>query len=571
MLPYLFISIVLLFLLAASVAIVKDLIQGDSDDSLTISGDAQHQSFRSALSQLKFPRLDGGTFTGQHLCVAMILFLFICFINPVWREQIFLYSSFTDDFFYYLQIANNFIDGYGFAFTRGIHTNGYQPLHQYLITALAFISRIWGVEVLILTKLAFGIFFLLSGLTILKMVKPADPKTKLLFLLGVTTWYFISYTGMESLLIVPILTYLCLGIKRQSLTIPRLALLLLLCFFARIDSIIIIIPLALVYLFTNLAFTKKRLQNIVLLSTLVGGPICLYFLLNYYFHESFFPVSGLAKSVESITGIHKYAFKSFLTHKPYNVFNVAVSAVFLIYLINRKFAIRPLLWAMGLGTLLFYLQTSIRSDWGLWSWYFYPIPVIAFLLASEHWNTSRKLFSIPRLSSALTVFISFTALAVGFVVLMLYTFPLPFISKDKKGKIDILHVAGFKIKKLESTERGVYAMGDRAAVVGYLLESPLIQLEGLVMNKKYLQDLVAHEKLESLLKKYQVKYYISSNAVKLNDSTYVVREPAQSNGHSKAIVDTINWKVLNEFTLSQPGLIFKNSREVVTTTVFEVP
>jgi hypothetical protein len=572
MLSYLFISVVFLLLLYASFAIIKDLVQGESDETLALSGDHREKVTLSvAPGRLKFPSLNFDISSRQLLPVTLIFFLFFCFINPIWREEIFLYSSFTDDFFYYLQIANNFIDGYGFAFTRGIHTNGYQPLHQYLITALAFISRILGFEVLIVTKVAFGIFFLLASLTIFRMVKPVGLKTNVIFMLGVMTYYFISYTGMESLLIVPILTYLCLGIQRQSLTIPRLALLLLLCFFARIDSIIIIIPLAIVYIFSNPATEKKVWQNALLLATLVGGPICLYFLLNYYFHDSFFPVSGLAKSVESITGVHKYAFKSFLTHKPFNVFNLAVSGIFILYIINRNFRIRPLLWAIGLGTFLFYLQTSIRSDWGLWSWYFYPIPVIAFMLASKDWAISKRRFSLAGFSSALTTFISFAALAVGFIVLIVYTFPLTFISKDKKGKIDILHVAGFNIRKLEAGHRGVYAMGDRAAIVGYLLESPLIQLEGLVMNKKYLRDLAAHENLEGLLKKYNVKYYISSNPVKLDDSTYVVKEPAQSNGHSKVIIDTINWKVVNEFTLSQPGLILKNSQEVVTTTIFQVP
>src|SRR5687767_13790303 len=175
MLSYLFISIVLLLLLFASFAIVKDLIQGDSDDRLSLRGDqARDQSFRATLSRLKFPRINRDTFAGQHIPVALIFFLFFCFINPIWSDQIFLYSSFTDDFFYYLQIANNFIDGYGFAFTRGIHTNGYQPLHQYFITAIAFISRVLGAEVLIVAKLAFALFFLLSSFTLLKMIKPGD-------------------------------------------------------------------------------------------------------------------------------------------------------------------------------------------------------------------------------------------------------------------------------------------------------------------------------------------------------------------------------------------------------------
>ena len=503
----------------------------------------------------------------------IILFLFFCFIHPVWRPEIYLYSSFTDDFFYYLKIAFHFNEGSGFAYTKGIPTNGYQPLHQYLVTVLVFLNQFFGFHILVFIKLVFAVIFSIASFLILRSIRPANHVTNIFFLCGLLSYFFISYSGMESLLIVPALTFLCLGIKHQRLSILQLGFLTVLSFFIRIDSIIITFPLAAYYFFSNNHFSTKRFQHLLVLFCIVAIPIFVYLFINQRFYNSYFPVSGLAKNVKTISGIHPAAFQSFIGYKPYSIFNLAITAICFLTLLNVRFRDAKYLYLLVFTTFLFYLQNAIRSDWGLWGWYFYPIAVLAFAIASETNLIVQRYWPHKARRSIITASmgIGYCCFAIGALLVILYSFPLTFINKEKKGKIDVLHVAAFKIKAFERANKGVYAMGDRAGVVGYLIESPLIQLEGLVMNKNYLETLSKEKKLSALLRRYNVDYYISSNARQLNDSSFVVSEPAKSNGHSVKITDTIHWKVANEFTLAGAGLILNSTSEVIKTTIFEVP
>jgi hypothetical protein len=103
------------------------------------------------------------------------------------------------------------------------------------------------------------------------------------------------------------------------------------------------------------------------------------------------------------------------------------------------------------------------------------------------------------------------------------------------------------------------------------MKSPLIQLEGLVMDKKYMTTLTRSTKIKDLLEDYNVDYYIASNPTQLNDSTYIVKEPFQSHGRSHQIVDTIGWKVCDSFTLSSIGVFSGKTNDFYHTVIFRVP
>jgi len=63
---------------------------------------------------------------------------------------------------------------------------------------------------------------------------------------------------------------------------------------------------------------------------------------------------------------------------------------------------------------------------------------------------------------------------------------------------------------------GVYAMGDRAGLVSYLSGQKMIQLEGLVMDKNYLENINRQESLNFVLNNYNVDYYITAYAKRIN-------------------------------------------------------
>jgi hypothetical protein len=376
---------------------------------------------------------------------------------------------------------------------------------------------------------------------------------------------------MESILIIPLLTYLYLPQRKDAIAVPKLAILASVLFFIRIDSIILTLPLIGYRLYTNLRY-KSILKDMLSLILYFVLPVAGYVGYNYKFYNTPFPVSGLAKSVEAFSGLQSAAIDSFLNYMPYGVFNIIITTAAVLVLPFLRFTQRRYVLIFILAMILFYLQNSLRSDWGLWAWYFYPIPALSFLISTQFpaafFTHTRSM--IARFSMYLAQGLSLAAVFIGSALILLYTFPA-ILNRAQGGRVDILHLAGFEIKNFEKYNKGVYAMGDRAGIAGYLIASPLIQLEGLVMDKQYLEDLKKAEDLIQLLKKYSVDYYIASNPVKLNDSTYIVNEPVKSNGFSRKIRDTIDWKIEHRFTLQQRGIIRRNVVESTETIIYKVP
>jgi hypothetical protein len=74
-------------------------------------------------------------------------------------------------------------------------------------------------------------------------------------------------------------------------------------------------------------------------------------------------------------------------------------------------------------------------------------------------------------------------------------------------------------------------MGDRSGAVGYLLDEPVVQTEGLMMDAPYLELIRKQLPLREVLKRYNVRYYVGS-AKKPFTGCFNAKEPAQAGPHS---------------------------------------
>ncbi len=511
----------------------------------------------------------------RKLTYLIIALLFIGFISPLWLSPVNLYSSYTDDFYYYLKIAESFNKGQGLCFTPNIQTNGFQPFYQFFIIGLAAIAGWIGASPLVFIRIALSLLFLGSSLFMLRKVKPKGGIATFIFILGIISYYFISNTGMEVIFIVPVLTWFATGISNKSFSLYKAALLVMIMFFIRIDSFIITLPLFIYYIYDTDALRQRRWQTIFTSFVIMAMPVALYLTINYIFFQSFFPISGLAKTVSKVNGINAATFESFARYFPYNLYNLAIVGLYILVVFTGNFKEKIYLHLLAFAILLFYLQTSLRSDWSLWSWYFYPMPSLALLAAAKgKMLFAGRDYSMPKFNRLLyatgAASVSLMILF-SFVLWMFYTFPLYRTSSIGQGKVDILHIAGLRLKEFEDHHTGVYAMGDRAGIVGYLMKSPLIQMEGLVMDKKYMTQLYKTRHLKDLLQTYNVDYYIASNPTRIDDSTFVVKEPFQSKGLSHQITDTIRWNIVDSFTEASKGIFTGKTNDQYETVVFKVP
>jgi hypothetical protein len=94
-----------------------------------------------------------------------------------------------------------------------------------------------------------------------------------------------------------------------------------------------------------------------------------------------------------------------------------------------------------------------------------------------------------------------------------------------------IYAASLDIQRFASTHPGTYAMGDRAGRVGFLLTDPVVNLEGLMMDRDYLAYVRDQSPLREVLAQYNVRYYIGT-AYKPFTGCFEASEPVKAGPHS---------------------------------------
>jgi hypothetical protein len=74
-------------------------------------------------------------------------------------------------------------------------------------------------------------------------------------------------------------------------------------------------------------------------------------------------------------------------------------------------------------------------------------------------------------------------------------------------------------------------MGDRAGMAGYLIPAPIIQTEGLMMDKRFLISIRNRTPLRTALNQYHVRYYIATTPEPYSGCFHAV-EPKQAGPQS---------------------------------------
>jgi len=184
---------------------------------------------------------------------------------------------------------------------------------------------------------------------------------------------------------------------------------------------------------------------------------------------------------------------------------------------------RTVLWSLALFPVIHIALLCWLSDWTIWYWYFYPL-VLAALGGAAAWAA--------RYPPSLRVWtgLSVTLVALCTVHSLSYHLRHP-------PKTSSMLLAAQDISSFAEQHPGVYAMGDRSGTVGFLLPAPLIQLEGLTMDRQYLDRLRDEPPLQSLLRDYRVDFYISTNAVP-DGPCYRAVEPAMAGPDSARMQGT---------------------------------
>lgn len=427
----------------------------------------------------------------------------------------------ADDFFYYLVPAQHFLATGQFAFFPGMATNGFHPLWMALIVALLKLAG--GVGLLFYALLA-ALQAGLAAATIYQSARLAEtlgatPRAaQAAALLSFTLALLIGMQGMEVALVMPLLLALLTRLAASPPVAPahwsRLGLLGALVGLARLDTLVLLAPLA---LGTGMqARPGPRAMGAVALGAL---PLFAYFLLNRFTMGLWLPVSGLAKQLKTGLALSFEPLRVlFVTSGPVVLCFVFVCAVFLLLASVARCPagaprghglFRP--YIIGLG--VFYLLPCMLSDWPLWFWYLYPLVAVPPLAAARLCRAGGPEMLLQGL---------------GAVVVCLYLVLSYQLSRPASSGIWQETLA---MQPFVQAHPGRYAMGDRAGAAGALLPVPLLQLEGLMGERTFLETIRARTPLRDVLKQYAIDYYITAEPL-IEGACARFREPVRAGAAS---------------------------------------
>jgi hypothetical protein len=170
------------------------------------------------------------------------------------------------------------------------------------------------------------------------------------------------------------------------------------------------------------------------------------------------------------------------------------------------------------------LAVVTLSDWMIWPWYVYAWPIAAVIAAIELLQPTKADLGSSRLAtSCFWASLALLAADAGYLI------------HSSRPADELTYLAGEDIAAFAATHPGIYAMGDRAGAPAYLSMQPFVQLEGLMMDPDYLENIRAEKNLKDVIHAYHVHYYISTGSVKDSAGCYPVREPARAGPDSPAM------------------------------------
>ncbi|HET9155895.1 MAG TPA: hypothetical protein VFN91_04460 [Myxococcaceae bacterium] len=322
-------------------------------------------------------------------------------------------------------------------------------------------------------------------------------------------------SGMETALDVPLLLLLVLAFTRGGPVTPsraaRLGLLASIAILARLD-IALLVPIAFAGWLWFARPPRGTVVRAVLTFCATGIAVPLYAAWNLLRFGSILPVSAVAKQLVLRPGINVSYLKIVARYTVYGAttgLTLVLGTLALVVLWRRRNAVPPAaLFASAVllaFTALFFALNSL-SGWMYFGWYAYPLGpalVVALVLVGTLVATRVRPPWRARASAAIVAAASVLALAQG---TRAFATRGPLWTVGDNGLLGMSTELSDRMRD----RHGVYAMGAISGFVSYLLNEPVVQLEGLVADAAMGQHLRRQDFLGDVLQQYGVDYLIVS-------------------------------------------------------------
>lgn len=487
--------------------------------------------------------------------VIIYSYLFIAAPEPV------IISSVGDDAYFYFEIAQN-IDQ-GFPTFDSIHpTTGYHPL--YLILAIpifnSFSELVLPIRIVGLLDSFFLFLTLIMGIIYLSRkhsIMSAGVFTAICLLFSPTLFALL----LESAIVTPLALLLLISVERTtpwkvSETSRRklfsLSILLTATHFARLDAILLTVPLTAFIMYIALDNGESINDLLLYLTTLPIISGLLYVFLNYKLTGVFRPTSNIAKSLTSpgvndllIAQIIRYAQAQrglFLLNIPgywdlrqgISLLMILFSSGYVIYYLYYKFGYykKPtpnerITLITSLFVIFHIFYYLIFSSSTMPPWYWYSSVLAATIVLPQYiefsWSILSRLTtdrSKKTLKIAIISILFIFPLIFGVVTVNQQMIPLTQSTEEAQSSSSYQSYKMAQFANDNLSNDAIFAMGDGAGAFGYYYKSPVIHLEGLVNSPTVFKYLTTN-RLGEYMTLESVDYYAYEREVTYQNDTVI--------------------------------------------------
>lgn len=478
-----------------------------------------------------------------------------------------LISYYCDDFYYYAVVARNFANTGASTFDGTTLTNGYHPLWFLVLSFLLKFTtgRAFLFCVSLLTVLGCVITYWLSR-SILNLRCYHHPLTVLASLWVSCFYLHVARNGMEVILAVPFaLALLRYWMGNSFRFTPRQclwsSLLISAVILSRLDTALLIAGMATIYLLFGEERFSARLRHLALIA--VGCmPVYIYLIVNKLVFGMFTPVSGAAKQLRfSHEPDWDVLMSLFIPTGKGTIVFVAVSVLLLLIscilifggvISSLKSNQKIVLVSFIYFPFIYYPLLCCLSHYWYPPWYGYPLMTggLASLFVVHMFAEQRGWLASP------------VTRVLGVAGCILFSIAF-LIGLGKPPQQTTIYLAAVEIRNFARTHPGNYAMGDRSGIVAYMLTDSVFQLEGLVEDKKYLEDMRRSRNLNEELREHNIHYYVATNNVTQSGDCVVTVEPFQPGSGSPQLHGRFCSKPIAYFPMdgTPPVYIFDLNRE----------
>ncbi len=438
-------------------------------------------------------------------------------------------SLFVDDAYYYFKIAQHVVAGDGSTFDGISHTNGYHPLWLVVLLPVFAIVRS-RTAALTVVKALCGALWIAALWQVGRIGRAIGaPVAMLIGCLPIAVYTAaapraLPFAGVETGLVLPLLLAAIVPLVRAARTGPReewiAGVWLAVAVLARLDAVYVVGFLAvLVALRATAARGPHRVGALARVALPGAAVFVADLLVNRIWFGAALTTATRAKTMTPPTA-NNYPLHQYFNDPASMPIIVGVGTASGLVVVAALLAARasrgerarraPLvrladivaaLWLAGaLATVVFDRQSS----WALYPWYYYEAFLVLLLGPGVVLAALLPALRLPALSARTLTGAAAGALAVGAVAGVL----LRVAADGGENFLTQNAAAAIALNKVLPHD-AVVAMGDRAGVVGYFLDRPVVQLEGIVGSNEYL-DAVRHGHAHAFLRREHVTYYAKS-------------------------------------------------------------